>query len=69
MRLILASCVIALAGCSSVNSLLNTTAITDCFDVTTGTITVTNATGVVIAKPAETIHFCPPSVKVVPQGA
>lgn len=54
---------IPMTGCAP---LMNGMAPTDCYDATSGSISVTNSAGaVVIAKPAETVRFCPPSIRKV----
>lgn len=51
-----------LTGCASV---INGLAPTDCYDATSGSVTVTRDGQVVIAKSAETVRFCPPSLRKV----
>lgn len=54
---------VLLAGCASV---INGLAPTDCYDARSLSITVTDDAGhVQIAKPAETVRFCPPSIRKV----
>ena len=67
MRLHLLLPLLALTGCASV---INGIAPTDCYDATSGSVSVTRSDGqVIIAKPAETVRFCPPSIRKVPSGA
>lgn len=59
--------VVLLTGCAGV---INGLAPTDCYDATSGSVSVTNSAGqVIVAKPAETVRFCPPSIKKVPSAA
>jgi uncharacterized protein YceK len=52
-----------LSGCASV---INGLAPTDCYDATSASISVANSAGEIIAaKPAETVRFCPPSIRKV----
>jgi uncharacterized protein YceK len=52
-----------LSGCAGI---INGLAPTDCYDATSGSVSVTSADGkVLVAKPAETVRFCPPSIRKV----
>ena len=66
MRLLLLPLTL-LSGCASV---INGIAPTDCYDATSGSVSVTRSDGsVIIAKAAETVRFCPPSITKVPSAA
>lgn len=61
--LLLAACC-HLVGCASI---INGVAPTDCYDATSGSVSVVDGAGnVLVAKPAETVHVCPPSFRKVP---
>ena len=66
MKYAILALVTLLSGCAGI---INGIAPTDCYDATSGSVSVTNSAGqVLIAKPAETVRFCPPSIRKVPSG-
>ena len=65
MKLVLFACAL-LSGCASV---INGIAPTDCYDATSGSVSVTRSDGqVLVAKAAEVVRFCPPSITKVPSA-
>lgn len=63
MKYVILASALALTGCASV---INGIAPDDCYDATSGSVSVTRSDGVVlVAKPAETIRLCPPSIRKV----
>lgn len=62
IRLAAIFAVALLAGCAP---LINAAAPTDCYDATSGSISLNGA----VIRAAETVRFCPPSIRKVPSGS